>query len=92
MFTIQLSIGYTTPASNARSSQYRSDIGKMINTPVLHVNGDHPEGDSKLLLLGDGADHSQKDVAKGMDVAFRYRNYFKKDIIVELLSSHSLEL
>jgi probable 2-oxoglutarate dehydrogenase E1 component DHKTD1 len=39
------SIGYTTPASNARSSLYCSDVGKMINAPVLHVNGDHPEGE-----------------------------------------------
>ncbi|PPQ78664.1 hypothetical protein CVT25_010552 [Psilocybe cyanescens] len=62
------SIGYTTPASNARSSLYCSDVGKMINAPVLHVNGDHPE-----------------DVAKAMDIAFRYRNYFRKDIIVDLL-------
>ncbi|KAF8957827.1 Transketolase, pyrimidine binding domain-containing protein [Flammula alnicola] len=61
-------IGYTTPASNARSSLYCSDVGKMINAPVLHVNGDHPE-----------------DVAKAMDIAFRYRNYFRKDIIVDLL-------
>ncbi|KAF5310667.1 hypothetical protein D9619_007724 [Psilocybe cf. subviscida] len=61
-------IGYTTPASGARSSLYCSDVGKMINAPVLHVNGDHPE-----------------DVAKAMDVAFRYRNYFRKDIIVDLL-------
>lgn len=36
-------IGYTTPAINARSSVYTSDIGKMINCPVIHVNGDHPE-------------------------------------------------
>ncbi|KAF8156045.1 thiamine diphosphate-binding protein [Crassisporium funariophilum] len=61
-------IGYTTPASNARSSLYCSDIGKMINAPVLHVNGDYPE-----------------DVARAMDIAFRYRNYFRKDIIVDLL-------
>ena len=38
------SIGYTTPASSARSSLYCSDIAKMINAPVLHVNGDYPEG------------------------------------------------
>ncbi|KAI7865022.1 oxoglutarate dehydrogenase, E1 component [Spinellus fusiger] len=36
-------LGYTTPAQNARSSTYCSDIGKMINVPVVHVNGDHPE-------------------------------------------------
>ncbi|KAF7732562.1 hypothetical protein EC973_003309 [Apophysomyces ossiformis] len=36
-------LGYTTPAQNARSSSYCSDIGKMINVPVVHVNGDFPE-------------------------------------------------
>ncbi|KAF8069209.1 dehydrogenase E1 and transketolase domain-containing protein 1 [Lyophyllum atratum] len=62
------SIGYTTPASNARSSLYCSDVGKMINAPVLHVNGDYPE-----------------DVVRAMDIAFQYRKYFRKDIIVDLL-------
>jgi probable 2-oxoglutarate dehydrogenase E1 component DHKTD1 len=32
-------IGYTTPGMNARSTVYTSDVGKMINCPVLHVNG-----------------------------------------------------
>lgn len=36
-------LGYTTPAMNARSSIYASDVGKMINAPVIHVNGDFPE-------------------------------------------------
>lgn len=36
-------IGYTTPAMNSRSSIYASDVGKMINAPVIHVNGDFPE-------------------------------------------------
>lgn len=36
-------IGYTTPAMNSRSSVYASDIGKIINAPVIHVNGDFPE-------------------------------------------------
>jgi 2-oxoglutarate dehydrogenase complex dehydrogenase (E1) component-like enzyme len=36
-------IGFTTPAINARSGIYTSDIGKMINAPVIHVNGDNPE-------------------------------------------------
>ncbi|OMH79489.1 putative 2-oxoglutarate dehydrogenase E1 component DHKTD1, mitochondrial [Zancudomyces culisetae] len=36
-------IGYTTPAQNARSTVYTSDVGKMINAPIVHVNGDSPE-------------------------------------------------
>jgi probable 2-oxoglutarate dehydrogenase E1 component DHKTD1 len=36
-------IGYTTPATLARSSVYASDAGKMIGCPILHVNGDYPE-------------------------------------------------
>lgn len=35
-------IGFTTPAMNSRSSIYTSDVGKMINAPVIHVNGDNP--------------------------------------------------
>ncbi|EJC99190.1 dehydrogenase E1 and transketolase domain-containing protein 1 [Fomitiporia mediterranea MF3/22] len=46
---VNYSIGYTTPASSARSSLYCSDVGKMINAPVLHVNGDHPEDVSRAL-------------------------------------------
>lgn len=42
-------LGYTTPAQNARSSAYCSDIGKMINVPVVHVNGDYPEEVSRAL-------------------------------------------
>lgn len=42
-------LGYTTPAQNARSSAYCSDLGKMINVPVVHVNGDHPEDVARAL-------------------------------------------
>lgn len=62
-------IGYTTPGTISRSSLYCSDIGKMINAPVLHVNGDFPE-----------------EVARAMEIAFKYRNFFRKDIIVDLIT------
>ncbi|ORZ31198.1 Transketolase, pyrimidine binding domain-domain-containing protein [Catenaria anguillulae PL171] len=44
-------VGYTTPAVNARSSRYASDVGKMINAPVIHVNGDHPEDVARATAL-----------------------------------------
>jgi len=36
-------IGFTTNPRFARSSPYPSDIAKMVDAPILHVNGDDPE-------------------------------------------------
>jgi len=36
-------IGFTTSPRFARSSPYPSDISKMVDAPILHVNGDDPE-------------------------------------------------
>uniref|UniRef100_A0A8D0C110 2-oxoadipate dehydrogenase complex component E1 n=1 Tax=Salvator merianae TaxID=96440 RepID=A0A8D0C110_SALMN len=36
-------LGYTTPAERGRSSLYCSDIGKIVDCAVIHVNGDDPE-------------------------------------------------
>ena len=36
-------IGFTTAPRFARSSPYPSDLAKMVEAPILHVNGDDPE-------------------------------------------------
>ncbi len=36
-------VGFTTDPRDARSTRYCTDIAKMVNCPVLHVNGDDPE-------------------------------------------------
>jgi len=36
-------IGFTTSPRFARSSPHPSDIAKMVEAPIIHVNGDNPE-------------------------------------------------
>jgi 2-oxoglutarate dehydrogenase E1 component len=35
-------IGFTTAPADARSSAYATDVAKMVEAPILHVNGEEP--------------------------------------------------
>jgi 2-oxoglutarate dehydrogenase E1 component len=44
-------IGFTTGPSQGRSTTYASDIAKMLQSPIFHVNGEDPEAVAQAIEL-----------------------------------------
>jgi 2-oxoglutarate decarboxylase len=60
-------LGFTAAAGETRSSKYASDIAKMIQAPIFHVNGDDPEACVRSARLAfDFRQKFQKDVVVDM--------------------------
>ncbi len=66
-------IGFTTDPSDSRSTQYASDITRMLKVPVFHVNGEDPEAVAQVAMLAiDYRQKFQQDVVIDM---YCYRRY-----------------
>ncbi len=44
-------IGFTTPSQEGRSTTYASDVAKMLQIPIFHVNGEDPEAVAQVVEL-----------------------------------------
>ena len=47
-------LGFTTAPQAARTSVYPTDVAKMVQAPILHVNGDDPEACVRAARLAFG--------------------------------------
>lgn len=60
-------IGFTTNPDDSRSTLYATDVARMLQIPIFHVNGEHPEPVAQVIELAmDFREKFKRDVVVDM--------------------------
>jgi 2-oxoglutarate decarboxylase len=72
-------IGFTTLPGDSRSTLYATDIARMVQAPIFHVNGDDPEASVRVLRLAfDYRQEFKRDVVVDM-ICYRRHGHNETD-------------